>query len=269
MNIETVCAVERCGVVADCDYLCAEVGYEVSSGRADVAEALNGECAVFYVKSELLGQRAAAEHDAASGRLGSAERTADFKRLAGDDAGDRIAVFHRICIHDPAHDFGVGVDVGSGNVLVGADDRRYHCCVASGHSLKLALGHLRRVAGYAALCAAVGNVGNCAFEGHPCGERADFVHIYIRMKSYAALARTAGARVLDAVACEHFHLAVVHAHGEVDLQLLLWITERRIVVLIDAVKRSGAVEHVQKVFIRICFFTHNFPPFRVVFVSYA
>ena len=269
MNIETVCAVVCRGVVAYSNDLCAEVGYEVSGGRADVAEALNCKGAVLYVKSELLCQCAAAEHDAASGSLRSAQRAAYFKRLAGDDARDGIAVLHGICIHYPAHYFGVGVDVGSGDILVGADYRRYHCRIASGHSLKLALGHLRRVAGYAALCAAVGDVGNGALYGHPSGECADFVHIDVGMKSYAALARTACARMLNAVACEHFQVAVIHADGEVDLQLLLGITERRIVVLVNAVKRSRAVKHAQKVFIRICFFTHKFQPFRDVFVACA
>ena len=61
--------------------------------------------------------------DAAAGRgLVAALGAAEADRLAGDDARDRVPDVHRVGVHHPGHDLGVGVHVRRGDVALRADE---------------------------------------------------------------------------------------------------------------------------------------------------
>ena len=78
--------------------------------------------------------------DAAAGRrLVAALRAAEADRLAGDDARDRVADVHRVGVHHPGHDLGVGVDVRRRDVLLGADEDLDLGGEAAGQALELLL----------------------------------------------------------------------------------------------------------------------------------
>ena len=57
--------------------------------RADLAEALDGHCRAFQRDVVRAGDFLDDVQEAATGRLGAAERAADGDGLAGDDAGDQ------------------------------------------------------------------------------------------------------------------------------------------------------------------------------------
>ena len=157
-----------------------------------------------------------ADHlDAAPGGLSPAARAADVQRLAGDHAGHRVPLVHRVGVHHPGHGLLVGVHVGRGNILFRPDEVDDLRCVASGHALQLAPAHILWVADDPALGATEGDVDHRAFPGHPTGQRPHLVQAHVRRVADAALAGTAGNRVLHPEAGEHLHVAVVHGYGKV------------------------------------------------------
>ncbi len=74
------------------------------------------------VHAEVAGGLDDAVDAAAGGRLVATLRAAEADRLAGDDARDGVAGVHRVGVHHPGHDLGVGVDVRGRDVLLGADE---------------------------------------------------------------------------------------------------------------------------------------------------
>src|SRR5207248_7916272 len=79
----------------------------------------------------------------------------DAHRLAGDDAGDRVAAVHGVRVHHPRHDLGVGVDVGRGDVAIGTDHVGDLGREATRQALELTTTHVLRVARDAPLGATV------------------------------------------------------------------------------------------------------------------
>ena len=155
---------------------------------------------------------------AARRRFAAPFGTSDGNRLAGDHAMSRMADGHSISVHDPGHGLRVGVDVWRRNVLRRADERKDLAGITTGHALEFALGHSLGVADDATLGAAKGNVHRGCFPGHPDGESFHFVEGNVGMVADAAFAGAARDVVLDAIAGEDFHLAVVHLCGQGNLK---------------------------------------------------
>src|SRR5439155_10827771 len=129
--------------------------------------------------------------------------------------GDGVALKHGYSIHDPGHRLRVGVDIGGGDVNLGADDGRDLGRVAARQALELRDAVLFGVDDDAALGAAVGDAHRGALPGHPHGEGLYLVQGHVRVIADTALRRAAGQRVLHAVAGEHPVAPIVHAHREV------------------------------------------------------
>src|SRR5262249_50796032 len=151
--------------------------------------------------------------------FGTPLRAANAQWFAGHHARDRVAVVHAVGIHDPGHRLRACVDVRRGDVAVWPDEHRDLGRVAARHALQLAHGHLLRVANHPALCAAVRDPHYRALPGHPHGQRADLVQIYLGVVADAALRGPAREVVLHAVPGEHADVAVVHLDGKVHRQL--------------------------------------------------
>ena len=146
------------------------------------------------------------------------ERATDGERFARHDTRGVVTVHHRDRVHDPAHDLGVGIDVGCGDVTVGPDHRSDGEGVAPRESLELAARESGRVHAHAALRATVRNVHDGALDRHVRRERGDLVGVDALVEPDAALARAARSVVLDSPAGVHLDVARVHAHGHRDLE---------------------------------------------------
>jgi hypothetical protein len=85
-------------------------------------------------------------------------------------------------------------------------------------------------------------VRDSAFPRHPRGERRDFVERHAGVVADAALRRSERDVVLDAVAGEHFDLAVVHLHRARHDDLALRMREDLPDARIEAEDARGAVE---------------------------
>src|SRR5580698_2206369 len=102
---------------------------------ADIAETLYRNARAFDRKTDA-PRRFATDHEhAAAGRLAAAERAAERNRLAGHDAGRRLALVHRVRVHHPRHDLLVRVDVRRGNIGVRPDDDADFTRVTARHAL--------------------------------------------------------------------------------------------------------------------------------------
>jgi len=152
------------------------------------------------------------DHHTASGRLATPARTTQFQRLAGHDARRRVADVHAVGVHHPRHHLLVGVDVGRGDVLLGADEVDDLRDVAARQRFDLAAREPRRIADDAALAAAERDVGQRALPGHPGGQRRHLVQRHAGVVADATLGGTERDVVLDAEAGEHLDLAAVHEH---------------------------------------------------------
>src|SRR5690349_4616074 len=158
---------DAAAAIAERNDFCFLFGEEASGGRAGVAEALNGDGSAAQGNFLDLAGFFNDEEQAASGGLRASQRTADGDGFAGDDAGDGVALHHGIGVHDPGHGLRVGVNIGSGDVLVRADDGKNFAGEAAGHALEFALGHALGIANDAALGSAEGNIDDGGFPGHP------------------------------------------------------------------------------------------------------
>ena len=181
--------------------------------------------------------------DAAAGRrLVAALRAAEADRLAGDDAGDRVAGVHRVGVHHPGHDLGVGVDVRRRDVLLGSDEDLDLGEEAAGQALELLLAELLGVDDDAALAAAVRDADDRALPGHPHGEGLDLVERDVLVVADAALGRPATEVVLDAVAGEDLDGSVVHVDREMDGQLAAGLAQDAAHALVHPQAVGGEIE---------------------------
>src|SRR5206468_5283050 len=104
---------------------------------------------------------------------------------------------------------------------------------AAGHPLELALRHLLRVAGDAALRAAERDAGERALPRHPHRERTHLVDDDVRVVADAALRRATRDVVGDAITDEDLRRPVIHLDGDRDLDRLLAAAQDRNEVRVD------------------------------------
>ena len=156
------------------------------------------------------------DHHAAAGGFAASARSAHVQRLAGDNSRNGLPHVHGVGVHHPRHGLFVGVDVGRGNVFLGADELDELGGVAAGHALQFAARHVLGIANDSALGSAEGDVHHGALPGHPTGEGANFIERYVGRVAHAALGRAARDGVLHTVAGEDFQSAAVHHHRDVD-----------------------------------------------------
>ena len=133
--------------------------------------------------------------------------------LARRDGGE-------VGVEYPRHDLGVGVDVRGGHVVLGPDGVAECVGEATRDLLDFARRVLERIELDAALGAAQRETDDGALPGHPCRERAHFLDIDVGVEAEAALERAEDVVVLDAVAGEHFHTAIIELDREVDDDLV-------------------------------------------------
>ena len=179
---------------------------------------------------------------AAGRRLVAALGAAEADRLAGHDAGHRVAGVHRVGVHHPGHDLGVRVDVGGGDVALRTDQDLDLGREAAGQRLDLLQGQLLGIDDDAALAAAEGNADDRALPGHPHREGLDLVERHVLVVADAALRGTAPEVVLDAVAREDLDRAVVHLHREVDGQLPSRLTQHPPQARVEVEPVGGQIE---------------------------
>jgi len=148
----------------------------------------------------------------------------------------------RVLVQNPGHHLRVGVDVGGGDVAVGAEHDRDALREAARQALQLELGQLLRVHGDAALGASEGDVHESRLPRHDGREAEHFVVVRIRVVADPALAGSARAVVLDAVAGEHLDAAVVHAHRHFHLDLAERMHQDVPHVLLEVDQVGGTLE---------------------------
>ena len=102
-----------------------------------------------------------------------------------------------------------------------------------------------------ALGPAVGDVHNGTLDGHPRSQRLHLVQIHVRMEPDAALAGAAKAGVLYPVAVKHPDRAVVHLHGNGNLQFPLGVFQSDDLIFRIAGVRRCLPKNCQNVVIRI------------------
>ena len=201
-HVQTAFPVDGAAVVLHDHNLRAGLGEQLGRHAAHVAEALDGNACLGDVHADALGSLGAHGEDASAGGLATTERSTEVHRLAGDHAGGGGAFVHGIGVHHPRHHLFVGVDVGGGNVLGGADDDPDLAGVAPGHALKFSAGELPRVHTDAALGAAVGHVDGGVLDRHPGRQGHDFGQRDVLVEPHTAFAGAARGIVLHAVALE-------------------------------------------------------------------
>ena len=218
-DVEAGRVVDAAGRVGHGDDGRALLADQPGRDRAGVAEALDRDARLGQVHAEVAGRLDDGVDAAAGRRLVAALGAAEADRLAGDDARDRVAGVHRVGVHHPGHDLGVGVDVRRRDVLLGPDQDLDLGEEAPGQALELLLAELLGIDDHAALAAAVRDADDRALPGHPHREGLDLVERDVLVVADAALGRAAAEVVLDAIAGEDLDGAVVHVDREMDGEL--------------------------------------------------
>ncbi len=213
-------------VVLHRDDLGAGLMEQLGGDAADIAEALHDDARALDFQAQIARGLDADHEHAAAGRLAAAQRAAQRDRLAGDDAGRRAALVHRIGVHHPRHHLFVGVDVRRRDVLVRSDDDVDFAGIAARHAFELGARQLARVDADAALGAAVRHVDGRVLDRHPGRQRHHLGQRHVLVEAHAALARAARGVVLHAVALEVGDGAVIHLDRHVDHQRALGALQR-------------------------------------------
>ena len=132
----------------------------------------------------------------------AAERTARQRRLASDHSWRGMTRGHAVGVHDPRHGLRVGVHIGRGDVLVGADQRRDLVGIAAGETFQFIPRQVLGIAANAALGAAEGYVHQRALPRHPRRQGRYFVEGDVGVIADSTFARSADVAVLHAVGIE-------------------------------------------------------------------
>ena len=206
-RIDPARVVDRAADVGDGDDTHAERREEEDQRRADLAVALHDGARSREGHTELPESRLGAEHHARRRGADVARDPADGDRFAGDDAGGDVPLHHRDGVHDPGHDPGVGVHVRSGDVTVGAEQRRDVEGVPPGEPLQLPFRQRGRVDDNPALRAAERDVDDGALDRHVRGERHHLAHVDRGVEPDSALAGPARRAVLHPPTREHLERA--------------------------------------------------------------
>jgi hypothetical protein len=219
---------------ADAEHLAAEHLDEPDRRvLGDVAEPVDRRSLALGVHAEVLHRLAHGVDDAETGGLGAAEGAAAAEGLAGDDAGGVLAAQLRVLVHHPAHHLRRGAYIRRRDVGAWADVLPHLVDPAAAQPLLLGDGQRRGVDDDAALAAAEWDVGDRALPRHPRGEGAHGVDRLVRRPADAALGGAAGVAVLHAEAVEHAQGAVVHAHGDAEVELPQGPAEYRADALVE------------------------------------
>ncbi len=155
-------------------------------------------------------------------------------------------------------------DVRSGDVLQGADVAGDLADPAAADLFLLTVGELAGVADHAALAAAQGDVNHGGLPGHPGGQGAHGVDGLVGVEADAALRGAAGIAVLHAEALEHLDGPVVHAHGDVEVELPGGGAQEVAATLVQAQLLGHGIELLLGHFERVeGFLGHKATPWRV------
>ena len=193
----------------------------MSGDAADVAEPLDGHGGALKLEAPLAAQLLDDVEDAPACRLQPSQRAADGNGLAGDGAGDGVALVHADRVHDPGHDLLVGAHVRRRNILRRPDDDADLRGVAARQVFQLGDRERARVHHDAALGTAEWDADNGRFPGHPHRQRAHLIQRDLRVVAEATLGQAARDVVLHPVTAEDADRPVVHVHREVDCKLAL------------------------------------------------
>ncbi len=185
-----------------------------------IAEALNRHAQTFGRQAQPLGQVTGQVKAAARRRVLTPDRTAQRNRLAGDHSGRRLPLDGGVLIGHPAHDHGVGVDIGRRDIAIRPDDARESLDIGARQPLQLGLGQALGVDLHRPLAAAIGQVGHRALHRHPEGQGFDLFHRGVRVETDAALGRAARVVITTSPRQEGFARAVVHADQQPNLHRL-------------------------------------------------
>ena len=189
-----------------------------SSPAAYIAEALYCAGCFFGFNAHGFNCFACCNHYAAAGSCGTAQRAADADWFTGNEARFILPFQLAVFIHHPAHNLSVGIHIRGRNIHFFADNGSDSVNVAAGQTFKFCLRKFGRVNNNAAFAAAVRQIGNCAFAGHPESQSFYFVHINALMITDAAFGRAHNCAVLAAVTGKYFGSAVIHFYRNGNFQ---------------------------------------------------
>ena len=130
-----------------------------------------------------------------------------------------MACEHAVGIHDPCHDLTICINIRSRDILIRSDDRKDTGCITTSQTDQLSSGKLGGVNFNTTLGAAVRDIYNRTFKGHPCCKCLYLVHVGILMVTDAALARSTCAGMLNTVSLEYFNRTVIHTDWDRNLKL--------------------------------------------------
>ena len=190
--------------------------HQAGSHTAHVPEALDNNFGFLRIQAEALQRLQGDNAAAAACRCWTPARAAQVQGLACHNGSHRVALVHRVGIHDPGHGLLVGIHVRGRYIALRAQDVHQFGGVAPRDALQLARREHLWIADYAALSTAKRNVNHGAFPSHPGREGAHFVERDVGSKTNAALGWAAGQRVLHPVAGEHLQPPVIEADRNVN-----------------------------------------------------
>ena len=168
-----------------------------------------------------------------------------------------MALHHAVCVHDPAHDFFIGVHIRGGNVLIGADEGEDHSGIPPGETAALSVGDLVHIHIDAAISSPIGDVHQSALQSGQSGQSLDFVLADTGVKAYAAFAGAPQGGVLHPIALKQAHGAVVHLHRDGNFQLPLRVFHKFICHPVQTHLLGGLVHIVGKILIGIAVGAHR------------
>ena len=217
---------DRAVDIGDRDDPSAARGREPCRPGTDVAVALDHDPRPLHLDAHLgTGERRRFDNPSTGGRFTS-ERPVELDRFTGHHAGHCVAHSHRVLVHHPGHHLGIGADVGSRHVLVGADQREDLGRVTTGDPLEL----LRCVGAWVdrhpTLGSAEREVHECALERHAGGQRDDLITAHLGVIADATLCWASGRVVVHppagrvtsgAVGPGERHRNLEHASGRDDV----------------------------------------------------
>ena len=176
------------------------------------------------------------------GGLVATQAAAQGQGLAGDDGRGALAVDLGVLVHHPAHDHGVGVDVGRGDVGVGPDEVAEGADEAAAEPLQLHGRELLGVDDDPALAPAEGDADHRALEGHPEGQGLDLADADVGVVADAALGRAPRVVVAHPVGLEGAQAAVVEAHRHRHLEDGLGVAQPLQDLAVDVAELGRLVE---------------------------
>ena len=225
LDVQATLAVDATDDVRDSHDAGAHLMQEQRHRSADIAEALDDDPGADQLEADVTSSFHDAEHGAATGGLGATLRAAEADGLAGHHAGHRVADVHRVGVHHPGHGLSVRVQVRGRDVLLGTDQDADRGGIATRETLELAHRELLGVDAHTSLAATEGDAHHGALPGHPHGQCANHAGRDVRVVAETALGGTPTQVVLDAVAGEELHAAVIHVHREGHDKFALGLTQ--------------------------------------------